>query len=74
MFFNNNNNNFQDFLEKNSLVNVQREYPTIVEDIYKTLKDNFTLSVVNVNIRQNFIIMDLLQKINSNIEKMAKKN
>lgn len=72
MFFNNNNNDFQMFLEKYSLTDVQKDYPVVIEEIYKSLRGNFSESVVNVNIRQNFIIIDLLERLNLNIEKIIK--
>lgn len=67
---NNSTDNFGTFLQKYKLQDVQKEYPIAIEEIYKTLNNNFSLSVVNVGIRQNFIIIDLLNKINSNMEKI----
>lgn len=63
------NENIETFLEKNALKDIYIEYPEIVSIIYNSLNGNFNDSVMNVSIRQNFIIMDLLQKINKKLEK-----
>ena len=67
------NENIEKFLKKNSLEELYSKYPEILDIIYNSLNGNFNDSVVNVSIRQNFIIMDLLNKINSNLEKIVNK-
>lgn len=73
MFFSN-NEKFETFLEKNSLEKLEKDYPILIKEIYNSINGNFNESVMNVNIRQNFIIMDLLERINSNLEKIVKEN
>lgn len=73
MFFSN-NEKFETFLEKNSLEKLEKDYPILIKEIYNSINGNFNESVMNVNIRQNFIIMDLLERINSNLEKLVKEN
>lgn len=68
MFFSK-NENMETFLKKNNLEDIYCEYPEMVQVIYNSLNGNFNDSVMNVSIRQNFIIMDLLNKINKNLEK-----